>query len=114
MTGVLEKMARVIADASEERPYELFDYSRYPEVPGGVKAHVARNRRGGIVFESDDRTEAASVFDRLTRAHVARAALQAIREPDDAIVEAGWADAYEEDARATFTAMIDAILAEQA
>ncbi|GEM_PF-1360721 len=47
-----------------------------------------------------------------TYSSTVRAALQAIREPDADTIEAGWADAHEEDPRATFTAMIDHILNE--
>ena len=40
----------------------------------------------------------------------ARAAIAAMREPTEDMVEAGYYDAMAEDAKATFTAMIDAAL----
>lgn len=40
----------------------------------------------------------------------AKAAIAAMREPTEAMVEAGYYDAMAEDAKATFTAMIDAAL----
>lgn len=44
----------------------------------------------------------------------ARAAIEAMREPTKAMIEAGWADAQAEDAGATWKSMIDAALAEPA
>ena len=41
---------------------------------------------------------------------LARAAIAAMREPTEDMVEAGYSDAMAEDAKATFTAMIDAAL----
>tara|TARA_R110000868_G_scaffold309027_1_gene570439 strand:- start:3353 stop:3583 length:231 start_codon:yes stop_codon:yes gene_type:complete len=41
---------------------------------------------------------------------LARAAIAAMREPTEDMVEAGYYDAMAEDAKATFTAMIDAAL----
>lgn len=41
---------------------------------------------------------------------LARAAIAAMREPTEEMVEAGYYDAMAEDAKATFTAMIDAAL----
>lgn len=43
----------------------------------------------------------------------ARVAIEAMREPTKAMIEAGWADALAEDAGATWKSMIDAALSEK-
>ncbi len=52
-------------------------------------------------------------FDgRLDLPKIARAAIEAMREPTEAMVDAGWADATAEDAIGVWRAMIDEALKE--
>lgn len=83
MTMTPELLAAAIETAScpgREGPYGLYDYSEYP---GETPPYVVRDFRvrgpghGDAVFSSHDRAEADAVYDRLTREHVARAAIEA-------------------------------------
>jgi hypothetical protein len=78
----LERMARAIEDATNNRPFGLYDYSSYP---GSEPPHVVRDetKNGKIVFRSNTPVPAQLEHERLTRNHIARAALMAIREPTD-------------------------------
>lgn len=126
MTTMLEKMAQTIAKVSEISAFGLYDYSHYPEVAGGLRAHVVRDEhagRGKVVFESDSPVDALAFYDAACRRFVARAALLALREPDEAMKTAGEAvldlpeieplAIRQQNAGEAFTAMIDAILDEK-
>jgi hypothetical protein len=84
----LERMARAIEDATNNRPFGLYDYSSYP---GSEPPHVVRDETNGgkIVFRSNTPVPAQLEHERLTRNHIARAALMAIREPSQGMIERG-------------------------
>lgn len=75
---LIETMARAITVAHGERPFGLYDYSKYPG-PKASPPHVVRNERTGEgVFRSYNGDEAEKVFKELTERHVATAAIAAI------------------------------------
>lgn len=83
---LIETMARAITIAHGERPFGLYDYSKYPD-PNASPPHVVRNERtGNGIFRSYDEGEAEKVFKELTERHVATAALTAIEAAGYAVV----------------------------
>lgn len=83
---LIETMARAITIAHRERPFGLYDYSKYPD-PNASPPHVVRNERtGDSIFRSYDGGEAEKVFKELTERHVATAALTAIEAAGYAVV----------------------------
>lgn len=72
---MVTRVSQAIAEASEELPFCLYDYSQYADV---AYPHVVLdNKTGEEVFRSADRLEANDEYTRLTHNYVANAALQA-------------------------------------
>lgn len=85
---ITEKMIERVASAIDaaqcpgrEGPYGLYDYSDYP---GNAAPHRVRDFRdlksdtyGNHVFKSTNRDEAKAEYERLTKEHVAKAAIEA-------------------------------------
>jgi len=87
---IIERVASAIEEAQchgREGPYGLYDYSDYP---GNTAPHRVRDFRdpksdtyGNHVFKSVNREEARAEYERLTREHVAKAAIEAMRNSTD-------------------------------
>ena len=112
--SMIERVARAICAAQDEDSFGLYDYSSYP----GVKPpHVVVdeiNRK--VVFRSEHRADAESKWRLLRRAHVARAAIEAMLEPTKEMEDIGY-QAFCGSGRPrglrfidAYTAMIDAAL----
>jgi len=83
----LDYVGLVIADAATTRAYGLYDYSTYP---GGAPPHVVRNEiTREEVFRSHDAEAALQEYQRLSRVHIAKAVLMAMRQPSEEMCEAG-------------------------
>lgn len=89
MIDITEEILDRVADAIEkarcpdrEGPFGLYDYSNYR---GNEEPHCVRDFRdprsdtyGNIIFRSSDREEAERMYERLTRQHIAAAAIAAM------------------------------------
>ena len=118
----LAKIGEAIDAATNRNDFGLYDYSSYLAFSGGLKAHVVRcEKTNAVIFQSDSALEARARYDAEVRNGFARAALLAMRKPDEGTNGEGsvclraWLSGDEGDyqhAGNVFTAMIDAILNE--
>lgn len=124
MTEMIERVAAAIEAAQclgREGPFGLYDYSDYKT----ATPHRVRDFRdplsedyGKAVFAFADREQARVEYERLTKQHIARAAIEAMREPTGEQTEAGQnkrnaRDLFDRnDAYHVWRAMIDAALDE--
>lgn len=81
----LDKIAEAIEEArcpGREGPYGLYDYSKYE---GNEDPYCVRDFRdtrndtyGKVVFRTNDPDKARAVYDKMTRQHIALAAIRAM------------------------------------
>lgn len=121
MSAMVERVALAIEDAIAARSIGMYDFTGYP---GDGPPHVVCDEiTGERLFASHNRDEAQGVYDRLSRARVAEAAIAAMREPTSEMMQAGadaspmWQTTSPEtyaiavnDAADVFIAMLDAAL----
>lgn len=117
MSAMVKRVALAIEDAIAARSIGMYDFTGYP---GDGPPHVVCDEiTGERVFASHDRDEAQVVYDRLSRARVAEAAIAAMREPTSEMLDAGFLNGWDEVShsetyphqRGIWRAMIDAALA---
>ncbi len=81
----LERVGMAIERANNpgrEGPYGLYDYTTYGDpVPHHVRdfRDMRSDTYGHTVFRSTDRDAARAEYERLTRCHIARAAVEALK-----------------------------------
>lgn len=112
--SMIERVAKAGREAENNRAYGLYDYSRYA---GDEPPHVViYEKTRQIVFKSHDHEAARVEYCRLRDEAVARAVIEALREPTPGMIEAGghrvpsWGDASFTIAGDAFRAMIAAAL----
>lgn len=94
MSEMVERVGAAIDAVVSVRAFGLYDYSGYP---GTEPPHVVRDELKNVeVFRSDDRQAAHDEYERLCRAHIARAAIAAMREPTTAMINAFMNDSWDE------------------
>lgn len=117
-----------VADAIEqarcphrEGPFGGYDYGHPDDQPVKGGRYVVRDFRdpsspdwGKWLHQTDDREDHERVFEQMTREHIARAAIAAIREPSTAALAVGIMAASGErrNTLRVWRAMIDAMLEE--
>lgn len=107
MDSMIEKVARAIAKASQERAYGLYDYSMYE---GKASPHQVWDERvRERILATEDKEEARNLYEKLTREYVAISAIQAMREPTEEMLEMIHGD---EEIVTAYQDMIDAALNE--
>lgn len=82
--NMLEKVADAIREAEAGDNYCLFDYSKYP---GTDAPHVVKDGYKEL-FRSWDAKEAKAYYYKLKNNRVAKAAIEAMREPSEKMIEA--------------------------
>lgn len=77
MTGkMIERVAEALERVKNTRAYGLYDYSSYP---GELPPHVVRDEIAGkAVLRTNDAVEARTLYEKLSREFVARAAIAAL------------------------------------
>lgn len=83
--NMLEKVADAIREAEAGDNYCLFDYSKYP---GTDAPHVVKDGYKEL-FRSWDAKEAKAYYYKLKNNRVAKAAIKAMREPNEKMEFAG-------------------------
>jgi hypothetical protein len=74
-TDLVNEVAAAIKVAQAERPYGLYDYTRYP---GDGPAHVVRNEHTNTIIAGYSNAEIARhLYDQLSSEYVAQAAIKA-------------------------------------
>jgi len=119
--SMVERVAQAILVAqSELKRFGSYDYSGYPgeAPPFVVKDHVA----GKELFRSNSGVEASVFYHKICADYVARAAIKAMREPQEPMVTAGVeyrlktaidsANHWRADTASLFTTMIDVTIKE--
>lgn len=78
MSEILDAVGLAIERAEMIRAFGLYDYTSYP---GDAPPFVVRNERTGeTVLRTTFRGAAQTLYERLERQHLAKAALEALRE----------------------------------
>ena len=88
--NMIEKVDLAIRRASDVRAYGLYDFSGYREEGILSEPYVVRDDRADVVvFRSADHALALHEYERLCGEFIARAAIEAMREPTEAMITYG-------------------------
>lgn len=128
-TSMVERVADAIESARcphREGPFGGYDYGYRNATPPKDGRYVIRDFRspaspdwGKWIHQTDDVNEHDALLLKMTRHHIARAAIEAMREPTESMVDAAgpalkaygrWGYDVRDDRRREYIAMIDAAL----
>ena len=121
MNEFLERLAKAIEDAGQDRIYGLYDYSMYP---GDSPPHQVRDEKTGkVLLFASNHNEAYDYWKKLSREYIVKAVLKAMREPTEVMIADGEAILFEHLPEAkdwtmtlmkeAFQAMIDAAMQDE-
>lgn len=90
--SVIEGVAAAIKDASDvsSRRFGLHDYSMNGRSVHVVRDYVAERTEGKYLFRSSNADEARAFYEKTRNEFVAKAALEAMRDPTPEMVQRGF------------------------